>query len=67
MCAGLRGSSPGLFVGRPSVMRSTSSPVGSLNPLCQSAVPGAWKVGPHRWRQGPRADARGPVRMPDRV
>ena len=48
MCAGLRGSSPGLFVGRPSVMRSTSSPVGSLNPLCQSAVPGAWKVGPNR-------------------
>ena len=37
MCAGLRGSSPGLFVGRPSVMRS-SSPVGLLNPLCR--VPG---------------------------
>jgi len=66
MRAGLRGSIPGPFVGRPSVMRS-SSPVGLLNPLYQPAVPGAWEVGAHRWRQGPRADVRGPVRMPDRV
>ena len=37
MRAGLRGSSPAPFVGRLSVMRS-SSPVGLLNPLCR--VPG---------------------------
>ena len=40
MRAGLRGSSPGPFVGLPSVMRSTSRPVGSLNrcvnPLCRA-------------------------------
>ena len=39
MCAGLRGSSPGLFVGRPSVMRSTSSPVGSLNRIDDDKAP----------------------------
>ena len=47
MRADLRGSIPGPFVGRLSVMRS-SSPVGLLNPLYQPAVPGAWEVGAHR-------------------